>query len=188
MEELKDLYIAIDEAFARIREEFSDEVRCGQGCEDCCRAVFDVSLVEAVGVLAMFQGLDEETRSQITGNASVAIQIWDELIDDSGSDLAQARMRCPLLDDAGKCLCYEVRPVNCRSYGVPTVINGAGHVCGFSGFEKGVDYPTINLEQVQNALLEMSIKLVGEDDGRLRWPIAAVLLDPGKIIALLKSS
>ena len=54
MEELKHIYMAIDEAFARVREEFPEEVRCGQGCDDCCHAVFDVSLVEALGVLAMF--------------------------------------------------------------------------------------------------------------------------------------
>ena len=61
-------------------------------------------------------------------------------------------------------------------------------VLGFSGFEKGVDYPTVNLEQVQNGLLEMSSKLAGEEDGRQRWPLASVLLEPGKVIGLLKNS
>jgi Fe-S-cluster containining protein len=187
MEELKNIYMAIDEAFAKVRENFPEEVRCGQGCDDCCHAVFDVSLVEALGVLAMFKGLPEETRSQITGNAVEAMNAWEALVDNSNLDIATARISCPLLSDSGQCQCYEVRPVNCRSYGVPTVIDKAGHVCGLSGFKKGVDYPTIDLQQVQNALLEMSVKLAGDEDGRRRWPLAAVFLDPGEVIALLKS-
>ena len=188
MEELVGLYRAVDEAFTQVKDSFSDEVRCGQGCDDCCHAVFDVSVVEALGVLAVFKDLDDEIRSQILENGATAESLWGKLNVDPAADLARARIRCPLLNDAGLCLCYEARPVNCRSYGIPTFINGAGHVCGFSGFEKGIDYPTINLEQVQDGLLEMSIKLAGEEDGRHRWSLAAVLLDPGTVIGLMKNS
>ena len=97
MEELRDLYIAVDEAFAGVRDEFRDEVRCGLGCDDCCHAVFDVSLVEALGVLAMFKGLAEETRSGILEKATGAKENWDQLLDGPGNDPALARIRCPML-------------------------------------------------------------------------------------------
>ena len=45
-----------------------------------------------------------------------------------------------------------------------------------SGFVQGVSYPTVNLEQLQRALYEMSVKAGGEELALKRWTIGALLL------------
>ena len=183
-EELIDLFTAVDQAFVAVRTQFPDEVHCGQGCDDCCKAVFDLSLVEAVALASIFQGLAEGVRELSLSRAVEASSAWDQIVTaDSVDDLARERIRCPLLGEDGLCVCYEARPVNCRTYGIPTVIGGVGHVCGFSAFESGVDYPTVDLEQLQNGLLAMSVRLAGEEAGRKRWPVAKVLLAPEDVFA-----
>ncbi|GHU96911.1 hypothetical protein AGMMS49974_12090 [Deltaproteobacteria bacterium] len=61
-----------------------------------------------------------------------------------------------MLDDDNCCCLYERRPVTCRIYGVPASIAGQGHVCGFSGFEKGKAYPTVHLDKIQARLDHLS--------------------------------
>ncbi|MFH1020037.1 MAG: hypothetical protein V1782_05420, partial [Pseudomonadota bacterium] len=142
-----------------------------------CQAVFDVSLVEAVNLQAHLQRLDPSVREEIAGAAQEARQAWEQIMA-AGLDPAVARIRCPLLDGQGFCLCYAARPVNCRTYGIPTVIDGKGHVCGLSGFEPGRSYPTVNLASLQRILHDLSVRLAGEEKGANRWPIASVILEP----------
>ncbi|HIJ90222.1 MAG: YkgJ family cysteine cluster protein [Desulfobulbaceae bacterium] len=175
-DELDKLFAAIDQAFKAVREVHPDAITCEKGCADCCHAVFDVSLVEAVNLQAHFRKLAAPMREQIAAAAHQAMQAWEHIMA-AHLDPAVARIRCPLLDDQGLCLCYEARPVNCRTYGVPTVIDGKGHVCGLSGFEPGESYPTINLVALQRILHDLSVQLAGEEKGVRRWPIAAVILD-----------
>ena len=175
--DLETLFAAIDQAFVAVRQAHPEAIACGKGCADCCHAVFDVSLVEAVNLQAHFQGLDPTVREQIAVAAQEAKQAWEQVME-ARLDPAVARIRCPLLDTQGQCLCYEARPVNCRTYGIPTVIDGKGHVCGLSGFEPGISYPTVNLASLQQILHDLSVQLAGEEKGARRWPIAAVILDP----------
>ncbi|MEN8134707.1 MAG: YkgJ family cysteine cluster protein [Thermodesulfobacteriota bacterium] len=186
-EELISLFTAIDQAFVEVQSQFPEAVKCGRGCDDCCRAVFDVSLVEAVALASVMGSLAEDVRELALIRAAEAAAAWDKLdTGDSTDDLAKGRIRCPLLGEDGLCICYDARPVNCRTYGIPTVIGGAGHACGFSGFESGIDYPTVNLQQLQDILLDLSVRLAGQKEGGRRWPVAKVLLAPDEIFAVLK--
>ena len=175
--DLDTLFVAIDQAFEAVRQAHPEAITCGKGCADCCQAVFDVSLVEAVNLQAHVQRLDLSVREEIAVAAQEARQAWEQIMA-AGLDPAVARIRCPLLDGQGLCLCYEARPVNCRTYGIPTVIDGKGHVCGFSGFEPGKTYPTVNLASLQQVLHNLSVQLAGEEKGANRWPIASVILEP----------
>ena len=177
LNDLDKLFVAIDQAFEAVRQAHPEAIACGKGCADCCRAVFDVSLVEAVNLQAQLQRLEPTVREEIAVAAQEARQAWEQIMD-SGSDPAVARIRCPLLDGQGCCLCYEARPVNCRTYGIPTVIEGKGHVCGHSGFEPGASSPTVNLASLQRRLHDLSVRLAGEEKGASRWPIASVILEP----------
>ncbi|MGV1099850.1 YkgJ family cysteine cluster protein [Thiovibrio sp. JS02] len=172
---LFELFAAVDQAFSRVREAHPGEVRCGRGCEDCCHAVFDLSLVEAVNLKKALAALPLSAQAQVRAAAETALGLWRGIVDQA-KDPAKERIRCPLLGEGGVCLCYEARPVNCRTYGIPTVIGGKGHVCGLSGFEPGKSYPTANLAALQQVLFDLSAQLAGEERGRLRWPIAAVIL------------
>ncbi|MDG4474769.1 YkgJ family cysteine cluster protein [Thiovibrio frasassiensis] len=174
--DLHTLFAAIDQAFKTVSQVHPEAINCQKGCADCCQAVFDVSLVEAANLLAQVQQQAPGVQERIVGAAREARQGWEQMIA-SHLDPGMARIRCPLLDDAGCCLCYEARPVNCRTYGIPTEIDGKGHVCGLSRFEPGKSYPTVKLAPLQRILRDLSVHLAGEEMGAGRWPIAAVILE-----------
>ena len=173
--ELKNLFHSIDAAVLQMCSQYADEVHCKKGCSDCCNAVFDVSYIEALTIYDTFRTLGRKDRRAVTNMARKAVIAWERLVE-RRADLSMARIRCPLLTETGECACYAVRPVNCRTYGLPTVIAGKAHVCGLSGFIKGVTYTTVNLNSIQEKLLTLSMGLGGLELGRQRWPIAAVLL------------
>ena len=38
----------VDKVFDKVKSEYSDNVKCKQGCSDCCYALFDLSLIESL--------------------------------------------------------------------------------------------------------------------------------------------
>ncbi len=173
--ELKALLIQIDNVMKDVAARFPKEVRCRKGCSDCCNAAFDISLAEAHLLRKNFLILGRKTRKQILKRAQKAQKIWDETVAKEPEKISMHRIPCPLLNKDEECLLYEVRPVNCRTYGVPTEINGTGHVCSLSGFLPGKSYPTIRLNVIQNELLRISQEVDPKLAGK-RWPISAILL------------
>lgn len=168
------LYSVVDQTVAQIREQFTAEVKCRPGCADCCHAMFDISAIEASYLASL---VSKELSQELYGAAQEALEKFHRVLDNKENP-AEARIRCPLLGPEETCLCYEGRPVNCRTYGTPTVIQGHGHVCGLSGFDKGLSYPTINLEPLQQSLYQYSVDLFGAEFGSQRFPLAMVLLQP----------
>ena len=171
-----------DVLFARVRETQSGCVTCKEGCSDCCHAVFDLSLVEAMSLNRAFEAAFAHgpERSAILTRASETdrrlTRLKRELFraEKDGESpealmarAAQIRLRCPLLDGEDRCLLYEARPITCRLYGVPTAIGGHGHVCGFSAFEKGKAYPTVHLDKIQARLEDQGL-------GQVRFWLIAV--------------
>ncbi|MDI6789117.1 MAG: YkgJ family cysteine cluster protein [Thermodesulfobacteriota bacterium] len=163
----------IGSVFHRVRETHSDCVRCQVGCTDCCYAVFELFPIEAAYLSYHFQQhLKRKERREVLRRAEKAlleIARVKEGIKDKESEvlqMAEARIRCPLLSDQGRCLLYEYRPITCRLYGIPTAIRGAGHTCGKSGFEKGTVYPTVNLDLIHEKLFTLSVELWGAHDYR----------------------
>lgn len=72
-----DLYLGIvreaDLAFSRVREQFDDFVRCAQGCNDCCFAVFELHPVEAIYLSHAFQThIKRKERREIQRRANKA--------------------------------------------------------------------------------------------------------------------
>lgn len=165
-----------EEVFERVKKEYPDCVKCEVGCSDCCHALFDLTLIEALylnfHVNKKFAG-EERERLQEQANqadrkiykikkeayrASQAGKSEDEIL----ADLANERVRCPLLNAKEKCDLYEHRPITCRLYGIPTSIGGRGHTCGLSGFAEGERYPTVNLDIIQKQLYDISAELAQE--------------------------
>lgn len=171
---LQKLFESVDQAVGSIIEQYPDEVRCRMGCADCCHAVFDVSFIEAA-YIASFLHANSALREQLMERAQEAALAFERLMAE-GADIPSSRIRCPLLSNENLCLAHTVRPVNCRTYGTPTVIQGKGHVCGVSGFSRTVSYPTVNLEPLQEQLKNLSVELVGEEFGVRRFPISWVIL------------
>ncbi len=172
------LFDIIDQSVSQISTQFQAEVLCKPGCADCCHAVFDISFIEA-GHLASLLLKDKDLAGKMAKQATVALKEYETLLRE-GKNPEEARIRCPMLGDEDTCLCYAGRPINCRTYGTPTDINGKGHVCGLSGFKKGVNYPTINLGPIQDSLYEWSTEYAGKEHGPRRFPIGLVILKPSR--------
>jgi len=165
-----------DEAFARLQKEFPDCVKCKVKCADCCHALFDLTLIEAIYLNhrsnQAFKGEKKDTLLKRSNRADRKIHmIKKQAFNDQKAgkndveilmNLATERVRCALLNDEDMCDLYEYRPITCRLYGIPTSVEGISHTCGQSGFAAGQKYPTVNLDIIQKKLYEISAEFVGQ--------------------------
>ena len=163
-----------DDIFSKVKNEYPGEVKCKQGCADCCYALFDVTLIEALYIKhhfeKCFEGVEREKRVEVASRIDRRLYKLKRKANkdleagrkeaDILQDLAGKKVQCPLLNTQNRCDLYEYRPITCRLYGIPTSIAGEGHTCGLSGFLKGVAYPTVKLDIIQNKLFELSAELV----------------------------
>ncbi len=172
---IKLIFQQADQAVSKIRTAYPELIPCRKGCTDCCHAVFDVSLAEALNIRINFRALDRKIRRKIVKRAEKAQKAWDKIIENQ-LEVSGQRIRCPLLSDAGLCYLYEARPVNCRTYGVPTAFGGKAHVCGLTGFKKGQVYTTLDLGPLHQALFQLSRQLAPLPIGARRYPISRIVL------------
>lgn len=173
-EKYEKLVAASDAAFERVKQAHAECVKCKEGCADCCHAVFDLTLIEALYINDRFKQkfkgiakteLEEKANRADRHMAKIKRRAQDELRAGRPeaeilTDLARERVRCPLLNTRDLCGLYEYRPLTCRFYGVPTAIGGGGHTCGLSGFKEGETYPTVNLDTIHARLQELSAELI----------------------------
>lgn len=169
-----------DQAFERVAKSHSQCISCKIGCADCCHALFDLTLIEALYINHKFKEKYEGPQKELLlDRANMAdrqiARIKRQAVDnlrkgtnehDILAELARKRVRCPLLNDQDSCDLYGYRPITCRFYGVPTAIGGVGHTCGRSGFEKGRQYPTVNLDRIHQQLQQISAELVRDMESK----------------------
>jgi len=172
----EELVKAADAVFEHVSKEHSECVKCKIECSDCCHAIFDLTLIEAIYINHKFnekiKGNDKEVIIKKANDIDRQIhkikrKAYKELEAGSGEDeilakLAGERVRCPFLNYKDSCDLYEYRPITCRFYGIPTSIGGVGHTCGKSGFIKGEKYPTVNLDIIHGRLQQISADFVKE--------------------------
>jgi len=163
----------IDQVVERVGAEHGPCIACTPGCSDCCHALFDLTLVEAMYLNTKFnEHYSGQRRSDLLDLADEADRKACRIKRDAfrmsrdGARtteilefMAKARVRCPLLDADDRCALYEHRPLTCRLYGVPTAIRGKAHTCAKCGFTPGVQYPTVKIELLQDRLLRLSHEL-----------------------------
>jgi Fe-S-cluster containining protein len=156
--------------FEHMKNQFSEAVRCKPSCSDCCFALFDLTLIEALYLNHHFnQKFDGEKKEQLIERANKADRKTYKIkrrayrATQEGKDegevlkeIAAERIRCPLLSEKNLCELYDCRPIACRGYGIPTAIGGKGHVCGLSGFKPGQRYPTFNQDIIHDQLVVLS--------------------------------
>ena len=169
-----------DTVFERVKKQHPECVKCKLECSDCCYALFDLGLIEGLYINYHFNKkfIGKERHSLIdklnTADREVhriKKKAYKDLEagkneEDILKDIAGKRIRCPLLNEQNLCDMYEYRPITCRLYGIPTTIGGLGHTCGKSGFVEGKQYPTVNLDILQNNLDKISAELVKEIKSR----------------------
>lgn len=169
-----------DDVFLRVQKEFPESVTCKIKCADCCYALFDLSLIEAIYLNCefnkRFKGRERELLLEKSNRADRKIyMIKRQAFKDKEAgkneveilmNLAGERARCPLLNEDDMCDLYEQRPITCRLYGLPTSTEGISHTCGKSGFVQGQSYPTVNLDVIQKKLYEISADFVRQINTR----------------------
>ncbi len=165
----------LDGVFEGVRKKHPDCVNCDLGCSDCCHALFDLYMIEAIYINRRFletvaverknEILIEANRLdrqiyQLKRRAFKALEAGEKTNEQVLIEMACERIRCPLLNNEGRCEIYAYRPITCRLYGIPTAIAGRGHTCGLSGFKEGNAYPTVNLDSINQRLHGLSCEMV----------------------------
>ena len=164
----------VDAVFGRVKKEFPKEVFCREKCSDCCYAIFDLTLIEALYLndkfLKKFTGKERNNLIEVAGKTDRALvkmkrSAYKKV--KNGADeleilgkMSQERVRCPLLGEDNLCVMYEHRPITCRVYGIPTSTAGVSHICGRTNFKQGDAYPTLNMDKIYTQLQLLSAQLV----------------------------
>ncbi len=177
---LEKLFTNVDNAVSVIVKDFAHLIKCKPGCTDCCYALFDISFIEALNLALIIKDLKRSERRKLERSAKKFQEKFSKLVKISDlSSMSENKIRCPLLTDEGLCYLYWARPINCRTYGVPTSLDGKSHVCGLSGFIEGDSYPTIDLSKIQRQLLELSLHIASiKQVAYKRFMISEVILSP----------
>lgn len=135
LQRYRTLLATIDLWFAAKQDEMPNAIVCADGCSDCCRGLFDISLLDARLLRAGFDQLPALIRAGVVAKAEIRRaelqerwpdfappyllnhmddSLWTEMPED---DLTP----CALLDSAGRCLIYDYRPMTCRLHGLPQI-------------------------------------------------------------------
>lgn len=164
----------MDAVFDRVKKEFPKEVFCREKCSDCCYAIFDLTLIEALYLknkfLETITGKEKNDLIEIAGKTDRVLAKMkrdaykkvkkgaDEL--EIVGEMSLERVRCPLLSEDNLCIMYEHRQITCRIYGIPTSTAGVSHICGRTNFNQGDAYPTLNMDKIYTQLQLLSAQLV----------------------------
>ncbi len=181
-----------DKSFARMAGEYPDCIACKPGCADCCHAVFGLFLIEAVFLKNDFDRLEEKEKAAALERGLAAekeIKTLERTLEAFKEDprmsayaMAKTRIRCPLLGDDNRCVLYDYRPITCRIYGIPTMVQGVPRICGTTGFKKDQAYPIFNMDGVQKELFQLSRDLLTNAEIDAADERASLLISLPKII------
>jgi len=126
----------VDAWFGRCLEQHPDMIMCCNGCSECCRGLFDITLLDAFYLKLGFDKLPESLKSEIVTRATRRLESlsqqkpefvepwllngipeddWDALMPE------EDETPCLLLSETGECLIYEYRPMTCRLNGIPLI-------------------------------------------------------------------
>ena len=136
LEKYGELLRKVDAWFVDCAGKHPSAVTCRTGCSECCRALFDITLLDAFYLKSGFDGLDPKIK------AAILVKARERLVDlqELWPDLAEPYILnyrpeeeweilmpeddetpCLLLGADGTCLVYDYRPMTCRLHGLPLV-------------------------------------------------------------------
>lgn len=185
-----------DTLFSEASKAHPDLMRCKSGCDDCCSVYFELALIEAVNINRMFhRSAPEAMRARVLARARETLPLLEQAeehlqrMKSAGNADANVvieaagrlTLKCPL-NEHGRCVLYEHRPITCRLYGVPQKVGERTVTCPRSGFDPGARYQTVNTARMQQRLAEYSAEFLRDlldvsvpRDLRMRFPMARVL-------------
>jgi Fe-S-cluster containining protein len=216
MNEILDRYAVllqeVDDWFAGCVERHSALIACHHGCSECCRGLFDITLLDALFLKRGFDRLAPEVQETLQIKAAgrldalsrqwpefirpwtlnhIREELWDEIMPEDDES------PCPVLSEQGACLLYSHRPMTCRLNGIPMI-----DVSGEKLFDEWcslnfVDCDPASLEDLrypfnelftQELLLfrELMTRLFGRGFNELDTIIPAALFLDGETVALIR--
>jgi Fe-S-cluster containining protein len=130
-----ELLRSVDAWFDSCLEKAGDQIKCRAGCSECCRGLFDITLLDAFLLRAGLDRLDDETREAVLAKASSKLAslrrdwadfaapfILNDRPDEEWTEMPEDdETPCPLLSAEGRCLVYDFRPMTCRLHGLPNI-------------------------------------------------------------------
>lgn len=132
----RELAVRVDAFFSKVEARHADRMQCATGCFDCCQSGLTVTQVEAARIAEHLGHLTQEQRLKVASRGGRP--------EEEG---------CAALDEAGRCMIYEARPLVCRSHGVPVKATlEKGHLPVVSSCPKnfggGLDFVGIEADAV----------------------------------------
>lgn len=178
---IAEIFEAIDKAYLEAQRVY------GFGCEgcadNCCVTKFHHhTLIEEMYLSEGFKRLGENKKKNIITSAENVVQVHNTSAED-------VRVMCPVNED-GRCVLYEHRPMICRIHGVPyevfkkdmTVEYGMG--CYRFITEKGKDPKGFKINRTRHyielAMLEKEIRERQNFTGRYKKTTAEMILSIAK--------
>ncbi|MGE0491935.1 MAG: YkgJ family cysteine cluster protein [Vulcanimicrobiota bacterium] len=109
-----DAYAYAEELIDQAAKRYYPPLACSQGCSYCCHLPVSVSVAEVVAVLDYVQeNFSADEREALRQRVA---QRYQEVVELSDQERKHTNIRCPLLDEAGRCSVYPVRPLACRGF------------------------------------------------------------------------
>jgi Fe-S-cluster containining protein len=131
-----ELLSRVDAWFAGCAGKHTSSITCGSGCSECCRALFDITLLDAFYLKSGFDTLDPAIRCAVLVEARKRLVGLQRHWPDFGEPYIlnyrpeeewailmpeDDETPCPLLGKDGTCMVYAFRPMTCRLHGLPLV-------------------------------------------------------------------
>lgn len=132
----QELLSQVDAWFSRCLDLYPEKIACRSGCSDCCRGLFDITLLDAYFLKLGFDALPAETREPVLAKVRARLrpmrELWPEfehpfLLNHRPEEDWEQLMPeeddtpCVLIGDDGRCLVYQHRPMTCRLHGIPFI-------------------------------------------------------------------
>lgn len=99
----------VDAFFERVAGRYADKIKCGPGCDDCCRRILCLYPFEIERMMAAAEKLDAAELGGVVQRSRRAAE--------------DPQAACPLLS-GGRCMIYAARPIICRTHGLPMLVPG----------------------------------------------------------------
>lgn len=87
-------------------------IQCGAGCFHCCHQMVGVTVAELAWLQDAIAALPTAQREVVRQNIARMAQLGQGL---TQAQWWAAKLRCPLLDEAGRCQTHAARPLPCRA-------------------------------------------------------------------------
>lgn len=111
------------ETLSRARALAGVPLACARGCSSCCFTELSVSPVEAASIREWLQGQEGFPEEVGEGPAETP----------PGPASLRGPAPCAFLDRSGSCALYPVRPLICRTHGLPIRLESGVDLCPLSG-------------------------------------------------------